>query len=258
MDREHVKKVFSDYTNGYDHTDVKIRLKVDHTYRVAELCDRIARSQTDDAKDLDLAWLLGMLHDIGRFEQIRRYGTFSDTNSVDHAELGADILFVENLFQDFFDIHDLPKELPLVETAIRLHNKYRLPNDLDARTKMFCQVLRDADKIDILRVCVDIPFEETHPASREELYSSTIRDEVMAGVYAHECISRDVVRDRTAAEIYLSHCMLAFELVYDESRRIVRQQGYLDKLLSFQSNNPETAKRFAIFKEEISHTLDES
>lgn len=33
-----------------------------------------------------------MLHDIGRFEQIRCFGTFNDGMSVDHAELGADIL----------------------------------------------------------------------------------------------------------------------------------------------------------------------
>ena len=43
-------------------------------------------------EDKDVAWLLGMLHDIGRFEQIRCFGTFNDGMSVDHAELGADIL----------------------------------------------------------------------------------------------------------------------------------------------------------------------
>ena len=42
-----------------------------------------------------------MLHDIGRFEQIRRFGTFNDVQSVDHAEFGADLLFKEGLIRKF-------------------------------------------------------------------------------------------------------------------------------------------------------------
>ena len=44
MNREHVKEVFRIYTDHYDSTDEKVRLKIDHTYRVAELCERIAMS----------------------------------------------------------------------------------------------------------------------------------------------------------------------------------------------------------------------
>nr|MCR4902705.1 HD domain-containing protein [Butyrivibrio sp.] len=94
INREQVKKIFADYTADYDINDVKVRLKVDHTYRVAELCDKIAQSLYLSKEDTDLAWLLGMLHDIGRFEQLRRYNTFIDAVSVNHAALSADILFI--------------------------------------------------------------------------------------------------------------------------------------------------------------------
>ena len=46
-------------------------------------------------EDIDLAWLTGLLHDIGRFEQVRRYGTFNDAKSIDHGKLGVEILFLE-------------------------------------------------------------------------------------------------------------------------------------------------------------------
>ncbi|MCR4787294.1 MAG: HD domain-containing protein, partial [Lachnospiraceae bacterium] len=91
MDREKTEKTFAGYTEGYDSSDPKIKLKIDHTYRVAALCERIAN--TVPGVDAELAWLSGMLHDIGRFEQVRRYGTFSDADSVDHAQFGADLLF---------------------------------------------------------------------------------------------------------------------------------------------------------------------
>lgn len=45
-------------------------MKIDHTYRVAALAERIAKMVTDIPIDRDLAWTMGMLHDIGRFEQV--------------------------------------------------------------------------------------------------------------------------------------------------------------------------------------------
>ena len=36
IDRERVKNTFAEYTSGYNATDPKIKLKIDHTYRVAD------------------------------------------------------------------------------------------------------------------------------------------------------------------------------------------------------------------------------
>ena len=78
VDRVHVKKAFAEYTAAYNADDPKIKLKIDHTYRVAALCERIAKAAGMCAYDVELAWLSGMLHDVGRFEQIKRYNTFSE------------------------------------------------------------------------------------------------------------------------------------------------------------------------------------
>ena len=80
VDRERVKDRFASYCAHYDIEDTKVRLKVEHTYRVAELAEKIARSLDLDEGDVDIAWLLGMLHDIGRFEQLRRFNTFIDSS----------------------------------------------------------------------------------------------------------------------------------------------------------------------------------
>ena len=44
INREHIKNTFQEYTDRYDSTDPKIKLKIDHTYRVADLSERIAKS----------------------------------------------------------------------------------------------------------------------------------------------------------------------------------------------------------------------
>ena len=149
---------FESYAKEYDLQDVKVRLKYDLTFRVAENAERIAKSLSLPNEDVDLAWLLGILHDIGRFEQLRRYGTFQDRVSVNHAALSADILFYEGLIERF---RKDTSEDPLIEKAVRLHNVFRLPAMSD-REFTFCAILRDADKADILRVNCETPRTEIY------------------------------------------------------------------------------------------------
>ena len=89
MDRRKTLEAFASYVGQYDSKDPKISLKIKHTYKVAELCDKIGAALGLTGDGLDAAWLCGMLHDIGRFEQIRQYNTFIDGKSVNHAKLSC-------------------------------------------------------------------------------------------------------------------------------------------------------------------------
>lgn len=260
FDRTHVREVFQAYTDAYDASDEKIQLKIDHTYRVAELCQRIARSEGMPEEEVELAWLLGMLHDVGRFEQLRRYGTFNDAVSVDHAGLGADILFREksepkgsvtggNIRAYIPDIG----EDDLIETAIRVHSAYRIPENLDARTEKLCHILRDADKIDILRVNVEVPLEEIYNTTTEELRNAEVTERVMESFYEHHATLKSL--KRTPADHVVGHISLVYELVFPESFRIVEEQGYLEQLMCFESRNPKTRKQFGELRAEMERYL---
>ena len=39
----------------------------------------------------------------------------------------------------------------VIEAAISQHNVYRLADDLSPRQRLFCQLIRDADKLDIFK-----------------------------------------------------------------------------------------------------------
>ena len=108
MNRTDILAAFKNYAAKYNINDVKITLKIAHTYRVAEISERISKSISQNI-DSNLAWLLGIFHDIGRFEQVKRFGTFLDVASVDHAELGADILFNDGLINEFQGIRKIGK-----------------------------------------------------------------------------------------------------------------------------------------------------
>lgn len=277
INRKNVINAFAEYVRNYDPSDEKIKLKIDHTYRVAGLCQRIAESLGLSEPDVDIAWLLGMLHDIGRFEQIRRFGTFNDVQSVDHAEFGADLLFKEGLIRKFaegyYEECELArsgneeaeqiiknnehhnKDTGLLELAIRQHNKYRVKEDLTERQRMFCDILRDADKVDIFKVNADIPMEIIYDVTTEELKSGVISKEVLESFYKRETVLKSV--RKSAVDHIVGHISLLFELVYKESYRQAKEQGYVYKLLDFKSDVPEVNAEFDDMRKYVDEFLME-
>ncbi|MBM7012271.1 MAG: HAD-IA family hydrolase [Eubacterium sp.] len=277
INRKNVINAFAEYVRNYDPSDEKIKLKIDHTYRVAGLCQRIAESLGLSEPDVDIAWLLGMLHDIGRFEQIRRFGTFNDVQSVDHAEFGADLLFKEGLIRKFaegyYEECELArsgneeaeqiiknnehhnKDTGLLEMAIRQHNKYRVKEDLTERQRMFCDILRDADKVDIFKVNADIPMEIIYDVTTEELKNGIITKEVLESFYKKKTVLKSV--RKSAVDHIVGHISLLFELVYKESYRQAKEQGYVYKLLDFKSDVPEVNAEFGDMRKYVDEFLME-
>lgn len=127
-----------------------LQLKLGHTARVAANCRTIATGEGWKEGMTDLAECAGIWHDVARFEQYQRFQTFADPRSFDHGERGAELL-AEHKFLD-----GMPDDLAsCIQTAVRLHNRLALPDDLAERERAVLQVLRDADKLDILEVFVE-------------------------------------------------------------------------------------------------------
>lgn len=256
IDKEKIIQTFQAYTEKYNDKDPKIALKIHHTYRVAELCEKIARSEKLEKDECELAWALGMLHDIGRFEQLRRYDTFQDAISVDHAALGAEILFAAGEMVPFIRefIPDASEDA-LIETAIRMHSAYRVAEDIEPRTKRFCHMLRDADKIDILRVNIETPLEDIYNTTTAELYAAEVTPKVMESFYEHHATLRSI--KRTPVDHIAGHVSLIFELVFPESIRLVREQGYWERLIDFPSENHKTRQQLLELKQEMQRFLEQ-
>ena len=306
IDRQHVQDVFGKYTDAYDSKDPKIALKIEHTYHVAEVADQVAHSLGLSQEDCDLAWILGMLHDVGRFEQVRRYGTFVDSQSIAHALMSCQVLFPEDYgveesvframpnghfgsFSDYLmagdgtnddetevgmegcaDDNKVDTALDeksdgkhivesdewrhIIKLAISVHSALRIPDDISEREAMFCNILRDADKVDIFRVNVETPLTDIINTTEEEIRTSCVTADVMPAILEHHVVPRD--RKFTAADHIVSHCCLAFELVYKKSREIAVEQGYLKTLTEYVSENPETNQVMDKLREQLSLVLE--
>lgn len=124
-----------------------IHLKEDHTARTCREITLIGRSLELPGPDLLLAETAALFHDVGRFPQWQRYGTFNDRESEDHALLGLAELSRSEV------LNRIPAdEAEVVKEAIQYHNMRELPIHLAPRPLLFGKLVRDADKLDIWRL----------------------------------------------------------------------------------------------------------
>lgn len=219
-------QVFKKYVAKYDVNDPKIALKIAHTYRVMERARSLARSLELNPEDIELASLIGLLHDIGRFEQLKRYNSYFDNQTVDHAKLGLEVLYNDNFILEFVDDEKLQK---IIYKAIFNHNKYKIEEDLEKRELMHAKIIRDADKIDIFNTGLIESFEAFICTSEEILENSTISEEVYQTFMENKSVLSS--ERKKPLDYWVSFLAMIFDLNYDYSYCYIYDRDYINKLI---------------------------
>ena len=123
IDFKVAKAAFEKYLDEYDRKDDKIRLKIVHTYCVVNAAEEIAIRMHLGEEEIQLAKIIGLLHDIGRFEQIKRFHSF-EPGTMDHAVYGAELLFgPEQMIRRFVTESSFDQ---LICVAIAKHSDFKL------------------------------------------------------------------------------------------------------------------------------------
>lgn len=218
MDFEKCKQAFDDYVSNFDKTEKGINLKYYHSYAVSELMAELAFRLELSNEDLILAKMIGLLHDIGRFEQLKKFHSFDDRN-VDHADESCNYLFKDGHIRDFVDDD---KYDSIIEKAIRYHNKYALPQDLEERELLFSKMIRDMDKVDIYKQCA-VNFSYTFDV--EELSEDILKQ-------FEKGISINRLHDLKKSDNILVMLAFIFDMNFNESFDILVEQDNFDLFLS--------------------------
>lgn len=124
-----------------------IDLKIAHTFRVLENAENIVRGEKFPPFLQRACLLAALYHDVARFEQYLRFHTFRDRESINHGREGVRILKKEQRLNS-----EQRSLAHVVMAAVGMHNSFALPPDLPSNIQVACHVVRDADKLDILRV----------------------------------------------------------------------------------------------------------
>ena len=240
------RRRFLDYVEEFrDVPDsAPLRLKVEHTFRVVEHAGLVLDSLAGDAREREwsrndaacrAARLAALYHDCGRFPQFRRYRTFMDAASVNHA-----VLSFHTMRDGAFLCEEDARVRGLAQCAVLLHNRHVLPRLLSPEARFVTDVVRDSDKLDIFRIMVSylgnaLPERDAvllHVKDDPGKWTPRVAEDVLAGRVA----SYGDLRYVNDFRLLLGTWML--ELRFAVTRRTLAESGLMEAVLSGLPDEP--------------------
>lgn len=164
-----------------------LEIKLEHTMRVMENAGAIAAGENFSEGLERVCLLAGLYHDLARFDQYLQFGTFRDAISFNHGYAGARILRKEGRLKN-----EDAETAHLVLAAIACHNRRFLPAPLQGEFAVVANVLRNADKLDIVRIMAG---HLAHKPYNPTVILSLPDDENLCG----EKVIEDALAGRTAS-----------------------------------------------------------
>ncbi len=146
-----------------------VRQKLRHTFDVCRITEELCIRSRIPEKETFLFRVCALFHDISRFEQYQKFGTFRDAETFDHGERSAEIMLSGGFIAELSG-----EEQALAASAIRMHNKPAIPADYPAEYLPAAKMIRDADKLSILTIICEFfnNPDQSDPAFRLELPQS--------------------------------------------------------------------------------------
>lgn len=232
IDLEKAKNEFIKYTNNYDLTNSHITRKIYHSLRVMEVSKKIAENLNLNKEQIDLATLIGLLHDIARFEQRRRYGTYYDKKSVDHGDLAVELLEENNFIRNFIETD---KYDDIIKVAIKNHNKYEI-EPLEGESLLQAKIIKDADKIDIF-------YQLAHQFAKDKnaIENSEISEDYIKQLKQGKCIFRNA--DESAIDELVLITSFIYDIHFDSSLKLIREENYIGKMFEQFDFDEKTQKQ---------------
>ena len=239
IDYEFTMQAFQNYLKEYDCEDEKTKLKIVHTYGVVHCVEVLGAKLQLSKEDMELARVIALLHDIGRFEQVKVHNHFDD-GVMDHADYSIHVLFRQRRINEFvqsrrFDL--------IIRQAIANHNKYAIAPGLQERTLLHARLIRDADKLDNFRVRLAEKIENLiYEIPSDQLGSYEISDNIYEDYKAHQCILS--AKRKTPMDIWVSYLAQIFDVNFKETFQLIKEKDYIHKTSDrIPYTNPQTAKR---------------
>jgi hypothetical protein len=254
-----LKRWFSRYTGSFFTSSAEdnknYRLKIEHSHNVCLNIIEIAKGQSLDDNSIILAETIALLHDIGRFPQFKTYRTFMDRKSANHGAMGADMLIKEGVLQD------LPEEdREIIINSVRYHGVFNMPDLNDPDKLFFLKMIRDADKLDILRVFIDHyksnDDDRASAAAHGLSDNSEYSEKVISHIYTKTPISYADLT--TLNDFKLMHLSWGYALNFKSAYILLKERGYLDRLISNLPQTDEIVKVGGLVQEYLLQRLNES
>jgi len=210
-------------------------IKKEHSLRVANNSLKLAEALKLDEQEKKIAYLTGMFHDIGRFNQLSEYNTFNDTTSVDHASLAVEILKEEKFLDKWAESHTRD----IIFYAIEYHNKLELSLKAEELLLLHARLLRDADKLDILKVITDYYTDKNrvpnHTLTWELPAANSVSPGAAKAVLNGQLVSKNEVKSEL--DVKIMQLSWIYDINFKPTVEIILSNRYLEKIYSSLPKN---------------------
>ena len=206
---------------------VNIQLKVTHTLKVCEIMQLLTIGEGVAPEQARTAAAIALLHDVGRFPQYRRWRTFRDSHSDNHARLSVEVVREHGVLDDLPVVERLQ-----IEEAVRFHNLRDIPRRLEGEAGYLLRLIRDADKLDIWRVFLDNfhqPLETRASAVSLGLPDLPEVSPACVAALGSGCVV-DLATVHSLNDFRLLLISWAYDLNFTTSYRVLEERNYLSEL----------------------------
>lgn len=253
IDMKRAYTEFDHYLDGFDRNNEKIRLKIIHTNEVVHCVREIAKRMNLSQEDRELAELIALLHDIGRFEQVRRYDSFEPC-TMDHAHFGVELLFgTDDPWIRSFVASDQWDEI--IREAIGRHSEYSVGFIEDEKTLFHAQLIRDADKLDNCRVKLVDDIKVLLGIDVWEAGAQPVTDTVFQACMDHKSVrSGDRI---TKMDYWLSYIAYFFDINFRETFQIIKENDFVNRIIDrIPYSNPDTREKMEQIRQMVNDYID--
>ena len=234
------EKLISFIQKEFKIEDDKIEHKLEHTLYVVDNAEYLSKKLNLNDEDVELAKLIALFHDFGRFYEARDYKSFrEDINKMDHASIGVEELFNHNLIRKFLDVTTYDE---IIKKAIGNHSKYILDtNGMTEKEILHCKIIRDADKLDSFRAKAVVDIYTMSNITPADIENSVVSDNVYKDFMNEKTI---LSGDRkTGLDIWVSYIAFIFGLYFRESLDVLKANNYVNILIDRFNYKNEIAKK---------------
>lgn len=237
------ENAFKKYLENYNMNDGRVKLKIVHTYGVVEISEYLAKKLNLSKEDTELAKLIALLHDIGRFEQSKAgNGTLdiADEKLFDHAEYGVKVLFEDNLIRNFLEDSSYDN---IIYKAILNHNKIQIEDGLTEKELLHTKIVRDADKIDNFRVKQTESFKVLFGTDDIDYISSQNITEKIYKDFMNEKLI-NIRENKTCLDRWSGYIAFIFDMNFDASLKYLKEHDAVNKCFDrIKYTNPDTIEK---------------
>lgn len=254
---EKAKQELINYVKQQKIDNPKVIRKLEHIMRVAEISRKLAIDLKLTEEQIKLAELIGLLHDVGRFKQYQIFN--ENTNSIildtsekfNHGEVGVEVLKKDNYIRKYIKENKYDE---IIYTAIYEHNRYELSRGLTEEKELFCKIIKDADKIDLIYEGVDIYWKQEEEV--QEIEAGKLSKEMLKDFYQYKLANN---RNRVSkTDQILRFTSFVFDINFLYSFKVLKENNHISQMIDrFCYQLPETKVEMKKIKEIANQYVDQ-